>query len=76
MPIDKQKHFLAGFAIAVLVYPLLGLLAAFAAVTVIGVAKEMYDHQHMSEQTPEVWDALATAAGALPVALFHWVTIQ
>lgn len=76
MPLDKQKHFLAGFAIAALVYPLLGLLAAFVATTAIGLAKEMYDYRHMPEQTPEVWDVIATASGVLPVALFHWVTVH
>jgi hypothetical protein len=71
MPIDKQKHFVAGFAIAVLVYPLLGLLAAFVAAAAIEVAKEMYDRRHVPEQTPDFWDAMSTAAGALPVATFH-----
>lgn len=74
MPTDKKKHFAAGLAIAVLVYPLLGLLSAFLAAAAIGVGKEFYDLQHMPEKTPELWDVVATVAGALPVAVFHlWI---
>lgn len=73
VPIDKQKHFAVGLAVAVLAYLSMNLLAATVAAVMVGVAKEIYDMRHRPEQTPEVWDAIATAAGAIPVAVFHWV---
>ena len=43
-------------------------VAPLAASTLLGVAKEVYDHQHPDRHTTDSGDAIATAAGGLPVA--------
>lgn len=73
MQLDKWKHFGVGLLVAALIYPVLGIWTAAAGATVAGIGKEIWDKHHQPEQTPELWDALATAAGVLPVAMFHWV---
>ncbi len=63
MPYDKTLHFAAGAAISlaagVLIGPIWGLAAAIAA----GIYKEIYDYVDYGR--PDVWDAVATAAGGL-----------
>lgn len=65
MTIDKQAHFFAGAAIAasVALYadPLLGLAAGIIA----GALKEVRDRAGFG--TPDIWDFIATAAGAAVV---------
>lgn len=73
-PQDKANHFLYGTVAAVVgtyaaaffgVEPRTG---AVLAATIAGVGKELYDY--VSKQgTPDPMDAVATAAGALPVIL-------
>jgi len=55
-PIDKTRHFLAGFGIAAMAMPL-GMLEAMAAVFTVAVAKEPYDY-FSGKGTSDVWDAV------------------
>lgn len=65
LAVDKQEHIILGAAVY-------GTLRAFgaspekalAAAVVVGAGKEVYDHQHPSNHKAEIWDAVATAAGA------------
>ena len=64
IPQDKLIHFLGGGCIASVALGLSGSMVVAVAVTVaIGVAKEAWDA--MGNGTPEIWDAVATAAGSL-----------
>ena len=74
LPQDQANHYLYGSACAVVGAPVaqaLGLdcrLGAIAAAAAAGVAKEVYDRVS-KKGTPDHRDAIATAAGALPVVL-------
>jgi hypothetical protein len=63
---DKQKHVLAGMIVAGLLYPLIGHYAVLAAI-VVGLAKEYIVDEIWPIGEPDVWDAVATALGALLV---------
>lgn len=74
LPADKANHFLYGCAIAVAgafaalqagLDPRMGAIAAAAG---FGVGKEVYD-KVSKKGTPDVVDAVVTAAGAAPVVL-------
>lgn len=66
IPRDKLLHFGAGLLVSAIAYATTGSLelALFAALF-IGIAKELVDS--LGYGTPDVWDAVATCAGALPV---------
>ena len=73
---DKYKHFLAGVGISLCVSLLLEILGApytrdigFAVALVVGVGKEVFHDWLMGRGTPEVLDALCTAAGGAMVLL-------
>jgi hypothetical protein len=70
MPTDKLLHFLAGIAMAAILYPF-GILPAMLAVTIAAIGKELRDMR--GHGTPEVLDALATVAGG--AALLGWFEI-
>jgi len=63
LAIDKQAHFWWGMAMCGVLFPLFGVLAAVFS-TLAGVAKEIYDKES-GTGTPDPFDALATAAGAV-----------
>ena len=63
---DKQLHLLAGFIIA-LCFIWFGALVALGAVTAAGIAKEIYDY--FFKGTVDIWDAVATVIGGLPVCI-------
>ena len=69
MPKDKQKHLLAGLALALsaglLFCPLVGLATA----AVIGALKEIVWDWLLKRGTPEFLDFVATALGGLVVYL-------
>lgn len=66
---DKQLHLLAGMLLAALMYPFLGHLAIAAAIA-IGLIKEYMVDEIRPGGCPDIWDAVATALGALLVAAF------
>lgn len=65
LPADKVAHFAGGTILFALAVPFIGAMYAVVAVTIIGFAKEVYDSVNKDTHTPDVWDALATAAGGL-----------
>lgn len=65
---DKQLHFLAGFLIGGVLYPFLGYFAVLAAITV-GLVKEYVVDEISSSGEPDIWDAVATALGAVSVGV-------
>lgn len=65
IPADKVFHFTGGTILFALALPFTGPVYAVAAVTIVGFAKEVYDMMNKDTHTPDIWDALATAAGGL-----------
>lgn len=63
IPADKTAHFAVGTVLFAVLLPFLSPVYAVVGVTIIGFAKEFYDSLHKDKHTPDVWDALATAAG-------------
>jgi hypothetical protein len=64
IPVDKQGHFLGGYALGLtfgLVVPALGLFVAVAA----GFGKEEWDRRHPETHTADRYDALATILGGI-----------
>jgi hypothetical protein len=61
---DKQKHFLAGVILAGALYPFLGYYAIVVAIAV-GLFKEYVVDVIWPSGEPDIWDAVATALGAL-----------
>lgn len=64
IPLDKQGHFWAGYAIMATLFnisPLIGLVA------VLGIAglKELYDSKHPLTHTADKYDFIATTIGGL-----------
>ena len=65
IPADKTAHFAVGAVLFAVLLPFIGPLYAMVGVTIIGFAKELYDALNKDKHTPDVWDALATAAGGV-----------
>lgn len=74
IPHDKALHALGGsftFSVARAVGQLAGLhpenatCAALAAVMLVAIAKEWYDHMHRAKHTLDPWDAAFTIAGGV-----------
>ncbi len=75
---DKFLHFIAGGAVAGMMFGATYDLGwSLLGTVVAGVGKEVYDHYHPESHQVDVWDALATFAGWLPLAAAnigrHWV---
>ena len=64
IPADKQSHFLYGALIYIAAYFVIGYWALLL-VSVIGVAKEVYDHFHPLTHTCDFFDWLATTLGGV-----------
>lgn len=65
VPLDKQAHFNLGATLAFVTYFVIGYWALLLVAIVAG-AKEWYDYKHPNH-TADVWDWVATVAGALLV---------
>jgi len=63
---DKQQHLLAGIIITGLLYPVIGHYAIVVTI-IIGLVKEYVVDAISSIGEPDIWDAVATALGALLV---------
>jgi len=63
---DKQQHLPAGIIVAGLLYPIIGHFSVVVAI-VIGLVKEYVVDELSSIGEPDIWDAVATALGALLV---------
>ncbi len=64
---DKQLHLLAGVLLTLAAYPFVGYLAVAFAIAV-GLAKEYVWDEIVPGGCPDIWDAVATALGALLAA--------
>lgn len=72
VPLDKQAHFNSGAILAFITYFFIGYWALLLVAIVAG-AKEWYDYTHPNH-TADVWDWVATVAGALLVIIvLTWV---
>ena len=63
---DKQQHMLAGIILAGILYPFMGHFAVVAAIAG-GLIKEYVVDEIWPYGKPDIWDAVATALGALLV---------
>ncbi len=70
IPVDKANHFIAGVLISGVAILLMPVLYTFVLTTMVGVAKEFYDHVS-KKGTPDVVDLLYTMAGSVPVLISH-----
>jgi hypothetical protein len=66
---DKQLHVLAGIIIAGFLYPFIGYYAVVVSIAV-GLLKEYVVDVIWPFGEPDIWDAVATALGALLVGAF------
>lgn len=75
---DKQQHFLAGIVLVGVLYPFIGYFSVVVAIAV-GLFKEYVVDEIWSSGEPDIWDAVATAIGAVVagtcVMLAEWVSI-
>lgn len=68
---DKFLHFAAGAVVASAAYAITGSLwGAVLAAALAGAAKEAYDAT--GRGTVDLWDFIATVAGALLPAFYHY----
>ena len=71
---DKQLHLLAGILITGLLYPVIGYYSVIVAI-VVGLAKEYIVDEIWSFGDPDIWDAVATALGALITGGMIWLAV-
>ena len=64
IPQDKKKHFVAGFAITVVVSLFFGYIIGAVAAVIAAAGKGLYD-KVTRKGTPEVLDFVATVLGAV-----------
>jgi len=65
MPSDKVLHFVAGVLIAAFASYLFGAMTGFVLAVAIGAGKELHDYLRPENNTPDIWDFIATAVGAV-----------
>lgn len=64
-PYDKCLHFIGGTILAVSVI-WLGMVVSVLLVALMAAGKEVWDHNNPPHRA-DVWDAIATVFGALPI---------
>lgn len=69
LEIDKLYHFVAGVIIFVLFCFFVSPLISMIPVTIIALAKELYDWMS-NKGTPDIWDFIFTILGGLTVLFF------
>ncbi len=65
MPSDKVLHFVAGVLIAAFASYLFGAMTGLALGLAVGAGKELHDYLRPENNTPDIWDFIATAVGAV-----------
>ena len=65
IPQDKANHFIYGLLIFTLISTLLNVMFGLGVCIVAAFAKELYDLQHKTIHTPDIYDALWTIAGGV-----------
>ena len=71
IPIDKQAHFLAGYAISATALMLLPYGYGLALAVIAGSSKELYDCAS-GKGIADQWDAIATGIGGLVGEIIFW----
>lgn len=75
IPLDKQAHFLGGWALAASIVLIGHPLWEAAAVTFgVGCLKEIYDARNKDKHTADPLDLLATCCGIIPVGVINYFT--
>ena len=77
IPLDKQAHFLTGYAIAItlgIISPMLGVVIA----AIIGWLKEEYDKRRPDKHTADIFDFYFTVFGGITgtviVVIMTWIS--
>ena len=65
MPSDKVLHFVAGVVVSAFASYLFGAMTGLVLALAVGAGKELHDYMRPETNTPDVWDFIATAAGAI-----------
>ena len=65
MPFDKALHFMVGVVVSAFASYLFGAMTGFLLALAAGAGKELHDYMRPETNTPDVWDFIATAAGAI-----------
>ena len=65
MPSDKLLHFIAGAIVSVFASYLFGAMTGFLIALAVGAGKELHDYMRQETNTPDIWDFIATAVGAV-----------
>lgn len=65
MPSDKALHFAAGVVVSAFAGYLFGATAGLVLAFAVGAGKELHDYMRPETNTPDIWDFIATAAGAI-----------
>jgi len=73
IPIDKQAHFLAGYAISATALMLLPYGYGLALAVIAGSIKELYDYASGKGIADHRWDAVATGIGGFVGEIIFWV---
>ena len=68
LPYDKALHYVYGSLLFALTVHALGAALSLMFVAVVAAVKEVYDWFHRDTHTPDLWDFVATVAGALVCA--------
>lgn len=72
MKVDKILHFLAGYAISLTIAQS-SVWWGFVIGVVIGILKELIYDKLLKKGTPDVWDAVWTAAGCATAVAVHFL---
>jgi hypothetical protein len=64
VPLDKQAHFATGAIGGFIVTYFLGFIGGVSVITILALAKEVYDYNHPNH-TADVWDWVATVLGGV-----------
>ena len=68
LPYDKALHYVYGSLLFALTVHAIGAAYSLVFVAAVAAIKEVYDYAHRDTHTPDVWDFVATVAGALVCA--------
>lgn len=72
IPLDKQGHFLAGYAIMATLFNISFVLGIVTVLVVAGI-KEWYDFKHPLLHTADIYDFIATTLGGATALLLMTV---
>lgn len=85
IPHDKMGHIIIGAGISTFVSSLClvfgasflrSALIAVSVTTVLAILKELYDRLNKTKHTADIYDALATILGSLPIILIAMATVS